>query len=114
MKNRKVYLAGYSQTGPELGHVTMPIYEKPIDANPPQFITTFYSTKVIEEWSSWDDEILTLRAQFWHPGSLRYSIIGKTPFQIGSENGKILLVEPIDREIASKVTIQIEARTEFS
>ena len=114
MKDRKLYIAGYSTTGPDLGHTSIPIFEKPNEDDPPKFITEFYSTKIVEEWSSWEDEILTIQAQFWNPRSLRYSILGTSPFQINSTTGKLYLIESVDREITSKLTVNIEARTKFS
>ena len=61
MKNRKLFVAGYSSVGPELVYTTLPVYERPVENDFPKFITKFYSTKVIEEWSSKTEEILTIK-----------------------------------------------------
>ena len=71
LRDRKLFMVGYSATGIELAYVNIPLVERPEDDTPPTFVTKFYSTKVIEEWSSWKEAILTVKAQFWHPQSLR-------------------------------------------
>ena len=58
--------------------------------------------------------ISTLKAQFWHPNSLRYSIVENSAFKIDEFSGKLYLVEPLDREVTSRVSVIIQCRSKLN
>jgi hypothetical protein len=98
---------GYSTSGPEISHTKIKIIEKPKNNDAPKFITSFYSTSILEEWYSSTEPIMTVKAEFWYSESLRYSIEEKGKFKVDEISGELFLTNSIDREETPRVTINI-------
>ncbi|CBY43622.1 unnamed protein product [Oikopleura dioica] len=108
---RALILFAFSTDEPVFLYAIIPILQKL--NNSLSFVNERYQIRAPENWSSSDQAIAQFEAGNSNAGQVSYKIIQKVnEIRIDKKNGRIFLVEAINREKVSSLSFQIEATSE--